>query len=484
MAGPCIRGLHQRGHMKRLLIGIIIWIAGCLLSVSVQAKKVIGLQEAINLALERNRQLLDARDSLTSARYSLQSAQADFKIEISPSTKVGFSGSSGRSTVEDLGLGLNFYKKLPWGTELSLTPNISRTDSQYGSSVEVGLAQPLLKGLGRKQAMSGVYSAQFGLRSSMRSLQLSEINTILSTVRAVYDCIKQKEELRQNMASYDRLKSHRESLLAKARSGYGPAIDMYRVELELAQAENAVVQSQEALGDAYDSLKVLLDLPLDQEIDVKAPLEFSKISLSLSKALNIAFNHRIEIIQAFDEIKEARRLSEVAENDTWPQLNLVVKYGRLGYGTALGSSFGLDDHYWTVSLISNTDFFRRREKLAYQQSLLNVRRAIRRYSLIKDGVTREVKNSVRMLRKAWRQIELRKNSIDNAKGKLELAKVKFRWGKASNFDLIEAEKELRQAQTDFIKAVTDYIVGTYEFRRAIGTLMDDSGYDEKLNNWH
>ena len=433
----------------------------------------INLEKAINMALSYNRELLDFQDALTTSKYSLDSARADFMIQISPGARAGFSGSSNQKTVEDLGLGLKFFKRLPWGTELSATPNVNRTDNTYESSVNFSITQPLLRGFGRQQAMASVDSAKYSLRTARRNLMLAEIDTIIRTVQAVYDCVRLKEELRQNKESLRRLREHKESLLAKTRLGYSPSIDTYRVELELGQAEDAVVQSREALGDSLDDLKMILNIPMEKSVNVIAPLEFSPISIPFKDAINTAFKNRIEMKQAADDIREAKRQSAVAKRDTWPQLDLQVSYGRMGYGGAFSKSIGLDDHYWAISLVSTTDFFRRKEKLAYRQSLLNVRTSVRRYSLIKDEIIRKVKNSIRSLERAWRQIKIQKGRIDSAKGKLELAKVKFRWGKANNFDLIEAEKELRGAQVAFITAVTSYIVGTYKLRKALGTLLED-----------
>lgn len=46
---------------------------------------------------------------------------------------------------------------------------------------------------------------------------------------------------------------------------------------------------------------------------------------------------------------------------------------------------------------------------------------------------------------------------------------------AGNFDLIEAETELREAEIGLISAVIDYIVGGYRLRTAMGTLLDKEG---------
>jgi outer membrane protein TolC len=52
-----------------------------------------------------------------------------------------------------------------------------------------------------------------------------------------------------------------------------------------------------------------------------------------------------------------------------------------------------------------------------------------------------------------------------------LAEVKFNHGLADNFDLIEAETELQQAQVSLVANRIDYIVGRYRLRDALGTLV-------------
>jgi outer membrane protein len=76
------------------------------------------------------------------------------------------------------------------------------------------------------------------------------------------------------------------------------------------------------------------------------------------------------------------------------------------------------------------------------------------------------------LRKNKERIEIREEQIRQAEGKLALARVKFNHGMANNFDVIEAETELQRSRVDLLSVKTDYIVGTYNMRAVLGTLVD------------
>jgi outer membrane protein TolC len=112
------------------------------------------------------------------------------------------------------------------------------------------------------------------------------------------------------------------------------------------------------------------------------------------------------------------------------------------------------------------------ERANYEQSLISVKSARRSESLQRDEVVREAKREHRNLRRQEQRIKIQQDQIQDSKGQLELAQIKFRWGLADNFDVINAEESLRRAQTNLLSVVIDYIIGTYRLRRVMGTLID------------
>jgi outer membrane protein len=89
-----------------------------------------------------------------------------------------------------------------------------------------------------------------------------------------------------------------------------------------------------------------------------------------------------------------------------------------------------------------------------------------------DNIKREVRQFYDAVLKAQDRIQIRNEQINQAEGKLALAKIKFGLGMANNFDLIEAETELQDARANLLAAQIDYIVGTYRLRAAMGTLVE------------
>jgi len=433
----------------------------------------LTLEQAINLALSENKTIQSAEDGMTGAKYSLVAKKSEFELKIVPGISAGLSGADGQ-TQDKQGFEMSLIKKLPVGATASVTPGVSRSYDRFSSKTDVQLSQPLLRGLGRDVNLSKIYASEFYSRSAHRKLHLTKVSTVLSTVSTVYQIVRQREELRLNKASVERLRGHVAAAKTKEKIGLTSQMDVYRADIQLKQAEDSLNTARETLGDTTDTLKIILGVSLDQEIDVEAPLEYSLLDINdKDQMLKLALKNRIEIEQSKDTLAEAKRLSKIAKHNTLPQLDLVLNYSRFGSSEpSFIDSTDMGNDSWSIGLASSTDLWRTAEKVTFKQSLLSVKEAERSYSLQIDEVKKQVKSSIRNLKKVEKKIGIQKGQIKQAEGKLELAKIKFRRGLASNFDMIEAEEQLLRARTSLISAVTDYIVGTYQLKAALGTLIE------------
>lgn len=435
-------------------------------------KKKLTLEAAINLALEANRGIRDVMDQVEGARLSLVAVESEFELKIVPAGEARIIGDSNEGSADSLGAGIFLQKKFDVGTDIVITPKTRKIDDFYSTGVDTTLTQPLLRGFGKEYNLSGVRSAEFGTRSSRRNLYLRQVSTVLLTLNAFYDVIRQRELYQLNEESALRLQVHAEAANAKKKIGMANQIDVYRAGIQQKQAEDNLNTAREAYSAALDNLKILLSLPLEEEIEVEAPLTYNLVRLSKQTAVSNALKNRVELDQAKDNIREAQRLSRVAKHNIWPDLDVVLNYSRFGSGENFGDSTGFNQDSWNVGLVTSTDLARTVERTAYDQSLLNVKGANRNYNLLLDEVVREVNLGFRNLRGYENSIANQEEQIRQAKGQLELAQVKFRWGLANNFDLVDAETKLRSAQTNLLSAVLNYIVGTNRLRASMGTLLE------------
>jgi outer membrane protein TolC len=430
----------------------------------------MSLEKIINRALAANRTLKDSSDQVDRSQLSIVAAEAEFELKIQPGARVDRIGSNNNSD-SSFGAGVDVRRKFSVGTEIGARPDIQKTADDFQSGIDLSFSQPLLRGVSRDFNLANIQNAEFGARTSRRSLYLTQVNTVVSAVSAAYDVVRQRELVRINEASARRLKTHAEAAKAKEKIGLATPIDVYRALIQLNDAEDNLATVREAYYVALDNLKILLALPFSKAIEVEAPLEYSMFRILEEQAVKTALKNRVELDQAADTVREARRQSRIAKHNILPEMNVVLNYSRFDRGDTLSESASFGQDAWGLSLVTVTDIKRTVERANYKQSLISVKGALRSESLQRDEVVREAKREHRNLRRQEQRIKIQQDQIQDSKGQLELAQIKFRWGLADNFDVIDAEETLRRAETNLLSVVIDYIIGTYRLRRVMGTLI-------------
>ena len=87
---------------------------------------------------------------------------------------------------------------------------------------------------------------------------------------------------------------------------------------------------------------------------------------------------------------------------------------------------------------------------------------------------RRVRADVRQAYRAWLRsaasVELEGRSVGLAEKQVRLATLRYERGIASNFDVVEAENTLLQAEASLISARLDRVIAGLQLRRACGRL--------------
>ncbi len=431
----------------------------------------LTLEDAINLALEANRNIISSRYTVQNRRLSFDSAESEFELKIFPSARAGIGGND-RSDNNDIGAGLVFQKKYELGSLASIRPQINKADSEYDTSIGVSFIQPLLRGLGRDVNLNNIRSAEFSVRTSNRNLYQTRVNSVLDTVSVFYEIIKQKKLIRLYESLNKRLKGHAEVAQAKEKVGLATPMDTFRANINLKDSENSLTNATEAYRNAKDQLKTILALSLDTDMEPVDPARIDVVKIGVEESLPVALANRVELEQANDDIREGERKTVILKNNTLPELNLIMDYEQFGFSDTFSESAGLGEYRWGVSLQSSTDFYRTAEKTAYKQGRLNVQSLRLHLEDIRDEIKRQVRSQVTALREAEKRIQIRKDQIKQAEGKLALAEIKFAHGMANNFNVIEAETEIQKARVNLISSETEYINNTYNMLAVLGTLIE------------
>lgn len=433
----------------------------------------LTLEKGIYLASTAERRLSSMQGAVLQSEINIQLACADFEWSIFPKADAGLVGGGRAGVGATLGLGVEVSKKFVNGTRFVFTPTVMKAAKNYQSNLQTSISQPLLRGCGSAYTLAPLRAAQFSNRSAIRQLYLAQTKQIFMAVKGMYEILKQEKLVELDQESAERMEKFVRSTKMKERIGMSDSLDIYRAETEFKLTEDSLSRSSEQLQDAKDSLRDILGLPLEMPIAVDISLEYAPVLVDETEAITAALNNRIEIDQAEDLYYEGQRLERLACLNLRPELNLVVDYTSFSRNEAFTRSWtGKRESKWGIGFITSGDPWNRREAAAYEMSQFNAQESAMNLEQVRDNVVLDVKRALRDIKRAEDRIHLSEEQIENSKKGYYTSRLKFQYGLANNFDLLQAEKSLRLAQAALISSIIDHRIGEFRFLAVLGLLLE------------
>lgn len=431
-------------------------------------ENILSLQEAVQIALKNNRSLQRSRLGLASSSLNVQSQNEEFDIKIIPSTSVNYTSSENQYW----SVGVKFFKQTRVGISGSITPRIEQYGDIQRSSVSVGLNVPLLRGWGTDYNLDGLYSSLYALETARRDHYKHQDSLVINTISTAYGVINFQKQIDLLRTQIEGLKRHISLTKLKEKTGLASAMDLYRAELRLKEVQNELTNVKKQFETYIDRLKDLLAISMQGDLTVTAPIDYQPVTVHLDEAVAIALENRIEIEQAKRKSKESKRMMAIARHEILPIIDLNLGYKRYDKGFDDTDSPFLDEEDWIVSLNGSSDLFRSKAKTAFEQASISYRQAKIDVESTREDIIREVRTQINQMKKIEKLIVDRTEQLRQAEGKLDLALSKFNHQLADNFDLLEAQTQRQQVETDLLFDAIGYIIDTYKLRSVIGTLIE------------
>jgi outer membrane protein TolC len=433
--------------------------------------RTVTLGQAITIALERNFGLLSSADSVLSARYQEDTAQAQFHPRLTPR----YQRSDGSAT-----FALDGSERLPWsGGSLTASGAFRSLDASgatpagKSSDVRLTLTQPLLRGFGPNATYYDLRNSERSRQGQERSYELARQRLAIDVTSTFYQVVKQRSLLGVSRQSLKRSNGLKEASEARMQVGLASKLDVFRAELQASQTEDSLVQSQAALETALESFRLLLGLSPSDALEPETRKLPEEIELDLEPTevlVERASQTRLELIETRAQVKDAERTLALSRQNLLPQLDLGVALTKNGFGPGFGDALDKADTRVNVFLSTSYPLERSSEKASRAIAALDFEARKRGLAQRELEIQADVRAAVRALERIQKSIELQKKSVAFAEQQLRLATLRYQRGLASNFDVVDAEGGLVSGRTALVGLLTDYQVARVQLLRAVGTL--------------
>lgn len=445
------------------------------------------LNDAIRIATEGNREYKAQRESLFLSALDLGVTRRDFLRPVFDGS-IGWEFTDGSSLsysdVTSLSVGGSY--RLFTGGSINLNSGLSvnnagdgagKDQSTSGSS-SISLNQPLLQGAGHDIAFEGLTQAERSLLYQARSFELFRQDFVIGIIDDYYALLSQKQQLVNTRQNIERQTFAYDQAQALFRLGRGDSLSVFRAEQSLLQAQNQLLNDDQAYSVAFDRFKIQLGLPTAAEFDIEDTFPaLVELAVGLEIAVDAALNNRLDLRTDRDQVEDRRRRLEIARNDLLPSFDLTASYSTST--DAETSLVGLDFHEEGVASVGvqlEIPFDRKSQRANLRSAEISLLQEERNLDRREDEVILEVRSSLGTLRQRRSQIEIGEREIGSLELSLEKASLEFESGLATNRDVTEAADELTDAQNQQLDRIVDHEIARLTLLRQLGLLfVDPSG---------
>lgn len=440
------------------------------------------LSTVARLAVERNRDVLDARYELGVAEGQVSEAWAD----VYPS--LDLSSSYTRNVAPQVSfLPAQIFD--PTASEGDFIPVQFGADNLWNLSVsaEQALIDPrVFVGVGAASRLRGLQEEALRGRSQQ----------VVTRVRiAVYDLLLAQEEVRLTENSIERVRQSLEETRAMQEAGLAEYYDVLRLEVELANLEPNLKRAVNRRSAARRTIASEMAVAPETLFDVAG--ELARIDLNRFDA-NSPANQDILAFTGVDvgegtdvmefvsrgavqrsdirqlEITETLRQTEVRieQVDYLPSVSAFGTYGLAAQQNGVPDFFGTNLQRGSTKQVGlRVSFpifsgFRREARIEQREMALRQARTQTRIAM--DQAEVQLRNLVDEVHEARARAGAQRLAVSQAGRGYEIASAQYREGLASQLELTDAEVALRQSEFNYAQAVYDYLAARARLDEAAG----------------
>ena len=216
-------------------------------------------------------------------------------------------------------------------------------------------------------------------------------------------------------------------------------------------------------------------MPVKENIELTDPLEGIDFGYNINDINNFSLQERVEVQQ----MNYLRKLAELDIKNTYSQYIPKVQF-RAGWGRNTGTNSFSDvwrgNQWFTNSAIglnvSIPVFDGFRKKYTAQRKKIQLETINNQYNQLTNVLTQALIGAKDALDVSLERLEVQQANLDLSKEVRDITLEKYREGVGSNLEVLNAEKDYKESETNYLTALYDAIIAKVDLNKALGQLKD------------
>jgi len=343
----------------------------------------------------------------------------------------------------------------------------------HTSDFEVSLTQPLLRGAGYTVSHEPLTQAERDMVYEIRDFELFRQDFAIDIAADFFDLVNRSKVLANEERNFQDAIFDIEQSEALRQVGRNSYEDVFIARRRVISAENRVLVVRADYELALDSFRIRLGLPEGAELEIREEdPPFEAVRLDVESAVEVALHNRLDLITAREQLEDGQRAVRIAANGLLPQVDLTLAFGESG-GDGRLTQARPDTWRRSAALSVEVPLQRTLERNDYRSAMISLDQQRRNYEQLLESVDRDVRNSLRQLRRLEQQIDLQREQIGQEQRAVAVTEIRYESGDAASRDLLDARQALIDAQNSLIDFQVDHFIARLGLYRDLGLLFID-----------
>jgi outer membrane protein len=481
----------------------------------------LTLEDAVGRAREKNIDIGVARITPRLDDFSIAALQANYLMNATSSASSAKTSNFPTTTTQGItsitstqtqqwnaGIAQNMWwgggsYTLNWtNTRRNSPAGINIRNPTFNSGITGSYLQPLLRGFRIDSTRAALQTNQISQQNDDISLQSTIQTTDANTRNGYWDLVYAIQAVEAAQESLDISNTLVSQNQQRVEIGTLAPIDIKSAQAEAANNKLALIQAQANVRTAELALKRLIVSGTDDPIwtsslnPVDRPAAVAE-PINVEAATARALRERTDLQQSINNLKISDINLRSQADLVRPQLNLTATYGLNGLGgpysptvkdlttgqtitqppissgwfDALSNIYGFDAPSFTFALNFAYPIGKSAQEANVARTRLSLEQSQANLKALQLQIATDVANAALNVQSSLESVQASQTARELSKEKLDATQSKLEVGMATNYDVVQAQRDYATAQGNELRAIANYrkALVNFEAVQTVGT---------------
>jgi outer membrane protein len=440
----------------------------------------VTLPELLQIAVRQAPGLASARIDIAIAEARIQQtwARNDWLIQAQLfGSRAEFLTAGLTSTTTRIGGTADLSRALPTGGTVNLhlgstyqetdnsefPPPLNTVSTLWTDELSGSITQPLLRGRGRALFEADEVRATLARDGAVLAKRLVAIQTVQAVISAYWDLVLAERGVAITQASLDLARERLRVTTIGADGGKIPRSEIPAVLQIIATREEDVLNGELGVLDRSIALRRAAGMQIgagELGLRVATDLETKDQALDLGQLVERAYAASPELAQLAKQDASTTLDIAVTENGLLPQLDAALSLGPIGTAESFSDAWKDLVELNALAITGSLTFSQSLGRNAVRGRVRELRETRRKAQVtaadVRAQIAQTMTRAVAQVELARRRVTLSQRAIDLANENIKIETDRFNLGKSTNFDVLNRQEDLRQAELRKTQALIDW----------------------------